>query len=137
VELRRATLLGDQAEAKGVLRYNCTDVRRDLRGRDLGCHCALDEPCTLTHCWKSPMQRCSLSAGGENAAASDCLDSDSIGVMRFIAPRVTRFIAPSPCDASCCHQQGRTARGHLVKGHVAWTAKAPLLRTEPQDRSRS
>jgi hypothetical protein len=38
---------------------------------------------------------------------------------------VTCFIAPRPGDAQCCHQQG-AQRGHLVKGHVARTAKAPV-----------
>jgi hypothetical protein len=45
VELHRAVLLGDQAEAKRKLGYNCADVRRELPGRDLGCYCGLDEPC--------------------------------------------------------------------------------------------
>jgi hypothetical protein len=43
--LHRATLLGDQAEARRVLGYDCIDVRLGLSGRDLGCYCALDEPC--------------------------------------------------------------------------------------------
>jgi hypothetical protein len=28
-----------------VLGYDCADVRRELRGRDLGCFCALDLVC--------------------------------------------------------------------------------------------
>jgi len=45
VELHRAALLGDQAEARRALGYDCAMVRRELRGRDLGCYCATDSPC--------------------------------------------------------------------------------------------
>ena len=38
-------LLGDQAEARRALGYDCAMVRRELRGRDLGCYCATDSPC--------------------------------------------------------------------------------------------
>jgi hypothetical protein len=45
--------LGDQAEAPRLLGYDCAIVRRELRGRNLGCYCA---PSLLyharTHCWK-------------------------------------------------------------------------------------
>ena len=37
--LYRADLLA------GRLRVSVADVRRELRGRDLACYCALNEPC--------------------------------------------------------------------------------------------
>ena len=39
-------------------------------------------------------------------------------------------IALRPGDASSCHQ-GRTALGHLVKGHVVWAAMAPVRLSVP------
>lgn len=41
----RATLLGDQDQARRVLGHNIADVRTHLRGRPLGCYCPLGEPC--------------------------------------------------------------------------------------------
>jgi hypothetical protein len=38
--LHREALLGDQAEARRLLGYDCAIVRLELRGRDLGCYCA-------------------------------------------------------------------------------------------------
>ena len=44
-DMHRKTLLGDQARCKQVLGYDQLDVRVDLKGRDLGCYCSLDQPC--------------------------------------------------------------------------------------------
>ncbi len=45
VELHRRALLGSQIKALRVLGYDQAMVRRELRGRDLGCYCRLDQPC--------------------------------------------------------------------------------------------
>ncbi len=45
VEMYRAALLGDQVEAKRVLRHHCAMVQEHLRGRDLGCNCDLCHEC--------------------------------------------------------------------------------------------
>jgi hypothetical protein len=73
------------------------------------------------------MQKSDAFGGGGRSLRPNRLDGRSdmssgscVGVIRVIAPRRR--------DAPCWHQQGRTARGHLAKGHVARTAKAPALR---------
>ena len=37
--------LFEEALLKGELKFSIDDVRRELRGRPLGCYCRLDEPC--------------------------------------------------------------------------------------------
>jgi hypothetical protein len=44
-DMYRATLFGDQAEARRILHHDLFEVRSELTGRDLGCYCRLDQPC--------------------------------------------------------------------------------------------